>query len=151
LIRGHVTIETRGCFDSESQSEDPLEGILWVDSVDRLSRALYELLENAIVHDSGQPTLEIEIVARDRSVDIHIVDTGPGIPPDERDVLETKLESPLDHGSGLGLWICQWVLSPTGSLALEQGESGTRATVSLPRAELPPSDSERHPVEFTDR
>jgi len=151
LIRGHVTIETRGCFDSESQSEDPLEGILWVDSVDRLSRALYELLENAIVHDSGQPTLEIEIVARDRSVDIHIVDTGPGIPPDERDVLETKLESPLDHGSGLGLWICQWVLSPTGSLALEQDESGTRATVSLPRAELPPDGSKRNPVESTDR
>jgi signal transduction histidine kinase len=44
----------------------------------------------------------------DDRVTVRVEDDGPGIPDDELGVVTEGEETPLKHGSGLGLWIVQW-------------------------------------------
>lgn len=62
-------------------------------------------------------------------------DNGPGIPEFEQTVLEEGTETPLEHGSGLGLWIVNWIIDDhNGSIDVESsGEGGTKMVVELPR------------------
>jgi PAS domain S-box-containing protein len=107
----------------------------------RLKTALGELVENAIVHND-QPTPEITIITRqatgDRTgewIEIEIVDNGPGIPDHEKKTIETTEETPLQHGTGLGLWIVHWTVSLFGGevTLADNSPSGTRAALSLPQ------------------
>jgi len=41
-------------------------------------------------------------------VQIRIADNGSGIDDYERSILERGTETPLEHGSGLGLWLAKW-------------------------------------------
>lgn len=69
-----------------------------------------ELLENAITHQQeGDRTVSISVVERSHSVTVSIADTGPGLPDMEREVLEEGRETALMHGSGIGLWIVNWL------------------------------------------
>jgi PAS domain S-box-containing protein len=107
----------------------------------RLKTALSELLKNAVVHND-QPTPEITVTTRasnrDRTgewVEIVIADNGPGIPDHEQKTIETGEETPLQHGTGLGLWIVYWIVSLSGGeVSLEDNSPrGTRAILSFPR------------------
>ena len=66
--------------------------------------AVSELVENAVVHDPA-PDTTIEVAARDDGdeVVLTVTDDGPGINDLEAAVVEAGQESPLEHGSGLGL------------------------------------------------
>ena len=108
----------------------------------QLKRALSELLENAITHND-QPAPEITVTTRastrDRSgewVEIVISDNGPGIPDQEQKTIEIGEETPLQHSTGLGLWIVYWTVSLSGGeVSLENNSPrGTRVILSLPRA-----------------
>ncbi|MDZ7731370.1 MAG: ATP-binding protein [Natrialbaceae archaeon] len=67
-----------------------------------------------------------------------IVDNGPGIPDHELAVLDEGEETPLQHGSGLGLWLVYWLVDKSnGSLEFETGEDGTSVTCLLPAADPP--------------
>jgi signal transduction histidine kinase len=73
---------------------------------------------------------------------VEVVDTGPGMPPEElarafefgfRGELATQLRVP---GLGAGLWICRQLAGRNGGrleLASEPG-AGVRATLTLPAA-----------------
>jgi PAS domain S-box-containing protein len=114
---------------------------LWVDGNHTLEAAVEEALENGFEHtDSSSPT--VRVVATDRGddqVDICIMDDGPGVPLNERRVLENGEESPLQHGSGLGLWLMKWVVSSLGGDIdiSERGTGGTVVTFTLPAAGAP--------------
>jgi signal transduction histidine kinase len=108
----------------------------------RLKIALTELLENAIIHND-RSTPEITLTTRpsegDRSdewVDIVISDNGPGIPEHEQAMIERGEETPLQHGTGLGLWIVYWTVSLFGGeVSIRDNEPrGTRVVLLLPRA-----------------
>jgi PAS domain S-box-containing protein len=108
----------------------------------RLKTALLELIENAIIHND-QPTPEVSITVRpsdgDRTgewIEIVIADNGPGIPDHEQKTIETGEETPLQHGTGLGLWIVHWTVSLFGGeVTLEDNSPrGTRVVLSLPHA-----------------
>jgi hypothetical protein len=65
-----------------------------------------------------------------------IADNGPGIPTQERNTIETGDETPLQHGTGLGLWLVYWAISLLGGdVRIDQSSSGTRVTLTLPRAD----------------
>ncbi|ELZ10530.1 HTR-like protein [Natrinema thermotolerans DSM 11552] len=106
----------------------------------RTNRDLFELavsnlVENGLVHDDEDPhvTVAFEGVDPDRTAVFTVRDDGPGIPDHELAVLERGEETPLEHGSGLGLWIASWAVTAVGGdLAFETDEGGTRVTVRLP-------------------
>jgi len=99
-------------------------------------QAIEELLTNAIVHNPNDaPEVEITVVEDAESVQIRIADTCPRIPKMERDVLSgNKERTQLDHGSGLGLWFVQFLVSRSnGSITFEQNSpSGNIVILKLP-------------------
>ena len=84
---------------------------------DGLREAVVELAENAFEHTTSEPTVEIRVEPMvDREmIRITVADDGPGIPRDERAVIEgSQSISPLDHASGLGLWLAKWIVEAYG-------------------------------------
>lgn len=104
----------------------------------KLPRALEELLTNAIIHnDQETPEVSIDVELQAETVQIRIVDTGPGIPDEEVHVLTGEREvEPLFHGSGLGLWLVNWIIRRSdGQLIFEANEPrGSIVIIELTRA-----------------
>jgi len=84
----------------------------------QLDVAIRELCENAIKHTTNRtPEVTIRVSPADASsdsIEIEILDIGPGIPEDERAVLAEGGETPFRHGSGLGLWMINWIVASVG-------------------------------------
>lgn len=102
---------------------------------DALEVVLENLLRNAAEHtDQAVPQIEITAASRNGVVRVAVRDYGPGIPDDELEVLEAGTETPLVHGSGLGLWISRWGVNALGGdLAFEANDPrGTTAIVTVP-------------------
>ena len=98
-------------------------------------RAVKELVENAAKHGGDAPTVTITIERVPNAVDVHIADDGPGLDEQEREVLESGVETPLIHGSGLGLWLVHWIVSDhDGDTNTETTNEGTSMTISVPRS-----------------
>ena len=107
----------------------------------RLKMALLELLDNAVVHnDDPEPTVAMTVgpagsKPADSWVDITVSDNGPGIPDDEWKAIRTGEETPLQHGTGLGLWLVYWTVSLLGGeIRTEAATGGARIVLTLPRA-----------------
>lgn len=103
-----------------------------------LRRMVDELLENALKHtDQAQPTITLTVSKEvsDR-VSIRIADTGPGIPNIERQTLVQGEETPLMHGSGIGLWLVNWLVTQLGGTVTirDNDPRGTIVTLELPAA-----------------
>jgi PAS domain S-box-containing protein len=104
--------------------------------------ALEQLVQNAFDHGTsmdGRQTVEVhgERAENGDDVEITIVDEGPGIPAIETAVLESTSDpSPLEHGSGLGLWVAKWAVEAHGGelVFVDSEERGTSVTVSAPIA-----------------
>ena len=103
-----------------------------------VDQALSALVKNAVVHDST-PDTRVAVTARDDGdeVVLTVTDDGPGIGEMEVRAVTECRPSALDHGSGLGLWFANWVVTRYGGsleVARRSGESvtGTVATVRLP-------------------
>jgi len=100
-------------------------------------RAIEELIENAIVHaDHDDPTVSVTVEATEEAIEVHVADDGPGIPAQEVDVLtEERAIAPLYHGSGLGLWLVNWIVRQSGGEVsfAENEPRGSIVTVRQPR------------------
>jgi PAS domain S-box-containing protein len=104
-----------------------------------LRRAIEELVDNALSHDDDlSTTVTMTASSAGESVEIVVVDDGPGIPSIEAAVIETGRETQIDHGRGLGLWLVNWIVTRYGGsfqvrpASEREDASGTVATVSLP-------------------
>lgn len=99
-------------------------------------KSIEELVCNAIEHtDKETPEVEITIKPHQETVDIVIKDNGPGIPSREVNILSTREETELEHGSGLGLWLVQWNTTlSSGELSFETTDTqGTTVRLTLDR------------------
>ena len=100
-----------------------------------LRTALFEVVDNAAEHsDTVVPTVSIESTRTRASVRIAVRDDGPGIPERERAVVSDGNETPLEHGSGLGLWVVSWAMTRLGgTLSFEASEdSGSIVVLEIP-------------------
>jgi signal transduction histidine kinase len=99
-----------------------------------VEQALEELVDNAFRHDPDPPTaVTLGARADDGLVEVTVVDDGPGIPDPEAAVIERGRETPLEHGTGLGLWLVNWIATRYGgSFQLDSTDAGTVATLRLP-------------------
>lgn len=102
----------------------------------QLELVVFNLVENGLEHGGNDPTVEISLSregTRDAAVRLTIRDDGPGIPAHELDALETGDETPLEHGSGLGLWLVDAAVTTLGGeLSFETDENGTTVRVDVP-------------------
>lgn len=113
--------------------------------------AIRNVLDNSIVHnDNNCPEIEVAVTRRDTTnrVQVQICDNGPGIPDGERRAITNEAETPLEHISGLGLWLVKWIVDGMdGSLSIEQNSPrGTVVTLSFPAAdagEWDPAENQR--------
>lgn len=101
-----------------------------------IERAVTELIENAAKHSGADARVSITIEAAPNAVEIRIADNGPGLAAHEADVLKTGTETPLTHGTGLGLWLSHWIISSHGgSIEAVDTETGTTMNLSIPRTQ----------------
>lgn len=119
----------------EADVESTLPERLPVYGSELLDTAVYELLENAVVHaDDDRPTVRVTVEAIDDDrAEIRVADDGPGIPPSELEAIDDREESPLVHGSGLGLWVVRWIVDAYGDLEFDVDDAGTTAIIRLRR------------------
>jgi PAS domain S-box-containing protein len=104
-----------------------------------LDQLVTELVENAIQHtDQAAPAVEISVrfqtVESERvRVEIEVADNGPGIPEWEREIIRQEQESALKHGTGLGLWLVNWITTElNGELSFDTTNTGgSVVTVSI--------------------
>lgn len=132
-------------FDVAVETDLPQAEFVLADAP--LREAFHELLVNAVEHsDSAVPSISVRMApATDRSgwIDIEIADDGPGIPENEVATLTAGEETPLQHGSGIGLWIIHWAVTRYGGdLEFETGPEGG----SLVRIRLPLADPQADPT-----
>ncbi|MXR40056.1 PAS domain S-box protein [Halobaculum sp. WSA2] len=115
--------------------DDPADGTA-VSVSPVLTSVLMNVVENAAEHnDSADPWVGVRATCADEGVEIRVADNGPGISDHERAALERGNETPLEHGSGLGLWLIAWGTElADGDLTIDDREGGgTVVTVRVPR------------------
>ena len=99
-----------------------------------LRRALQNLVLNAVDAMGSGGTLTVRTTATADVVQLFVIDTGPGLTPEECERLFTPYYTTKSQGTGLGLAIVQSVVSDHGGNIAVQSEPGRGATfiVSLP-------------------
>ena len=125
----------KSCPDVQVNIDVPDQA--FVSTTLKIREAIEELVKNAIEHhDRDTPSVELRVDADDDSVDVYVMDDGPGLPEMDRDVLVTgQAIDDLYHGSGLGLWLVYWIIKRSnGSIEVTDREpQGTEITLQLPR------------------
>jgi signal transduction histidine kinase len=113
---------------------------------EHLTRVLVNLLENAVRHTLAEGSVVLEVGCEGGDVIFSVKDTGEGIPPEHLPhVCERfyRVDAGRDRtrgGAGLGLAICQSIVSAHGGALEIESEvgRGTRVIVRLPQAPSSP-------------
>lgn len=119
----------------------PSDAAVTVPDPDLLRITVRNLLENAIEHnDAEQPHVRVNVeppTNESEYTHIHVADNGPGIPETEQAVLREGTETPLQHGSGIGLWLVHWsVTAAGGDVTFDTNEPrGSIVTFTVPTAQ----------------
>ncbi|GLK75049.1 hybrid sensor histidine kinase/response regulator [Methylopila jiangsuensis] len=121
----------------------------------RLRQVLINLLSNAVKFTAaGRVTLRVTY--RSQVATFEIVDTGPGIPPEDRDRIFEPFErggsplSPAQPGMGLGLTITKLLVEVMGGEIALETESG-RGSAFRVKLMLPHVPNARPPIAPSDR
>lgn len=102
----------------------------------RLKQILNNLLSNAIKFTS-QGQVRIEVTHAERQLQLHVVDTGPGIAPDLHDVIFERFRQGNDRvstehgGTGLGLALSRGLAELMGGRLTVASEIGRGARFTL--------------------
>ncbi|WP_299266071.1 histidine kinase N-terminal 7TM domain-containing protein [Halorientalis sp.] len=116
-----------------------------VSAIEFFADAVGNAVENAIEHnDNPEPLIEVAVSAwaDDDEFAIEVVDNGPGIHEEERAVLLRGRETQLNHISGLGLWIINWIVTESGGTVQfeENDPRGSVVTIRVPIASGEPGE-----------
>ncbi|MGW1074287.1 HAMP domain-containing sensor histidine kinase [Streptomyces sp. NPDC002537] len=110
---------------------------------ERLHQVVANLVDNAVKHSPphGRVTVRARRGEGAQSLDLEVVDEGPGIPEGERDRVFERFnrggsgqQGPgSDGGTGLGLAIARWAVDlHGGSIGVAESPQGCRIQVTLP-------------------
>ena len=105
----------------------------------QISQVLLNLLSNAqhaVESQKDRRLISLSVVENENTVDIRVVDSGPGVAP----AIRTRIFDPffttkeVGRGTGLGLSVSASILrSHSGSLFLNEGEKATTFVVRIPK------------------
>ena len=132
--RGNVTIDvaellrdTVAAYDSSVAVEAPDSLIITTDRA-ALEAAIESAVDNAVTHATNVTT---SLRQTPDGCEIRVTDDGPGIPESELSALETKTETALQHGTGLGLWQLTWAARTLGGNVSFDTSNGTTVTITV--------------------
>jgi len=103
-----------------------------------LRRMLGNLLSNALAYTPAGGSVDVTIVPRPGMASIHVTDTGPGIPPEDRQRVFDRFvrldPARGEGGAGLGLSIARWIAETHGGQVelLASGPSGSVFAATIP-------------------
>jgi PAS domain S-box-containing protein len=118
----------------------------YVSAAPKIDVAISHVVRNAIEHNNADsPRVRIHLDEDGPESDyLHLCveDNGPGIPEQEQQVLLDGEETPLKHGSGLGLWLVNWIINRSGGrIRFEQIDPrGSCVKLIIPTADDPGSE-----------
>ena len=134
VVRNQVALFEDRHPDATVAIETPKRAVIDADS--EFVTVVEELLENTADHAGPAPTVDIALRNASDVVELVITDDGPGIPPEERDVITGDREiSHLYHTGGLGLWLVDWIVTRYGGSVEIERNGGTSVIVRVPAAE----------------
>ncbi len=139
----------RGITIPLTRPDEPLVGLV---DRPRMEQVLENLIENAMKYGEQPPRLEIGATGDEAR--IAVIDTGVGIPKEERDRIferffrASNVQSVTDTGLGLGLHICRRIVAEHGGRIWHEPTPGGGSTfVVALQLEVPPiPDSDADPV-----
>ena len=106
----------------------------WIRGEESIRYAIREVLENAVSHFDGTRDdceLAIDIERTGRDMTLEISDNGPGIPSEELAVVQSEEETPLAHGSSVGLWLIVWLTRLHSGAVEFSTDPGSGTTVTF--------------------
>ncbi len=110
-------------------------GLVTVDA-QQMRRVLINLIDNAVAAMNERGTIRVSArsLGGDGSVRIEIVDSGPGIPPADRDKMFAPYFSTKKRGTGIGLAIVHKVITDhRGTIRVEDNvPRGARFVIEIP-------------------
>jgi two-component system, NtrC family, sensor histidine kinase KinB len=93
-----------------------------------VQRVVQNLLTNAIKFTPQQGSIQLETKTNGQSVLVSVVDTGPGVPPEQRERIFDKfvqLQGTERRGAGLGLTFCKLAVEAHGGrIWVEESPTG---------------------------
>jgi PAS domain S-box-containing protein len=142
VVRTTLSALSREFPDANMELDAP--DALEAHTTEGLTFAVEELVRNGIIHNEHEtPTVRVAIELEQSDDDYDLVaitvdDDGPGMPETEQPALTASHETDLDHATGLGLWLVNWVTTAAGgSLTCEESEAlgGSAITLRFPAGE----------------
>lgn len=103
----------------------------------RIGQVLFNLLDNALRHSPKGGAVTIRARGLDDAVQVDVVDQGPGLAPDELDLVferfyrGDKARSRTTGGAGLGLAIVKQLVEAHGGEVWAESDAGKGATFSF--------------------
>ena len=134
LLQYSVSTVTAEHPDATVTVDCPAEASIYTTA--DLEKAIIELITNAIIHaDADAAAVTVSVVHFAGLVHIDITDNCPPLPEVEKGILTDSLqETPLYHGSGLGLWLVRLIITQLGgTIYVDQHDAGGNTI----RIELP--------------
>jgi signal transduction histidine kinase len=121
------------------QVDDAIPPTVMADE-EKIDRVLTNLIDNAIKYTPDGGKISVTATREDDHIKIGVNDTGPGIPPEERERIfqrfaQVKGDRPRRRGFGLGLTFCQLAVEGHGGqIWVEEGANGvgSRFVFTLP-------------------
>jgi signal transduction histidine kinase len=139
---GRVLDHAYGAFAEEARRRDidyrveaNGEPPVIVSDGDRVLQVISNLLSNAFHWTPDGGTIELRLASGNGSVSVDVVDSGPGIPPSERERIFEPFISQDAEGTGLGLPIARELAVALGGrveLSSQHGRPGSRFRLVLP-------------------
>lgn len=103
---------------------------------EQMTMALFNLCKNGIEalaqHSTENPEMKITTLNKGDSIEISIMDNGPGMPEDIADNLFIPFKTKKEGGTGLGLAIAKKIIDiHGGTIVCNTGETGTEFIINL--------------------
>ncbi len=135
LVRDTVTTASVGQDEVPLVAEVPASAPSIRGDGERLRQVLGNLIDNAVKYSPAGEPVEVRLVPVDGSVQISVQDRGPGIHPDDQQLVFEKFGrvsgSVSKPGTGLGLFIARSIAEAHGGTLSVSSAPGRGATFTL--------------------